>query len=74
MNEWIRVKDRLPTEKDKYIICLINDFPILCEVHNSTFSLNENRLSFYWPTKEWIKDKFYGEITHWTPLPIAPKD
>lgn len=75
MNEWISVKDRLPTKENKVIICLINNEIILCEVHDSTIILNQSCVSFYWPTKKFIKDRYYSEVTHWIPVPpIEKKD
>ena len=73
MNEWISVRDQLPSKDDSVIVCLINGIPILCEVHDATLSLTNNRVSFFWPKKEWIKDEYYGEVTHWMPLPKQPK-
>lgn len=67
--EWISVKDRLPNKENKQLVCLINGNPILCIVHDATLSLAIGCLSFYWPTKEWIKDRYYGEVTHWMALP-----
>jgi len=70
--EWISVKDRLPSKDMKNIVCLINENPILAMVHDATFCLKDGRVSFYWPQKQWIKDKYFGEITHWMPLPKKP--
>jgi len=72
MNEWISVRDQLPSKDDSVIVCLINGIPILCEVHDYTLSLTDGRVSFFWPKKEWIKDEYYGEVTHWIPLPLLP--
>ena len=66
--DWISVKVRLPTEKNKTIVCLINGHAILCEVRDATLSLRTGNLYFYWPNNEWKKDKYYGEVTHWMPL------
>ena len=71
---WISVKDRLPNKENVYIICLINKFPVLCNVHDASISLTSNRLSFYWPTRKWIKDELYGEVTHWLPLPESTNE
>lgn len=72
MNEWISVKDRLPSNKDNEIVCLINGKCILAVVHDATFSLTQGHVSFYWPTKTWVKDHYYNEVTHWMPLPEPP--
>lgn len=71
---WISVKKELPTKKHKYIACLINGKPIACQVHDATLNLTLMSVSFYWPTKQWIKDDLYGEITHWMDLPEIPKE
>lgn len=72
---WIDVKDRLPTmdNNNKYIVVLINNTPMLCEVHDCTLSLKD-KLSFHWPSRTWIKKDFYAEISHWMPLPDLPKE
>jgi len=71
--EWIKCSDRLPDRNNKYIVCLINNLPVLATVHSADISLSLEP-SFYWPTEEWIKNRYYGEITHWIPLPDKPKD
>jgi hypothetical protein len=71
--EWISVKDRLPKKGDNIIVCLINDKPILCQVHDANIIFTDSRISFYYPTQEWVKDQYFGEITHWMPLPRTPK-
>ncbi len=71
-NQWIKCSDRLPEKENTYIVCLINNYPVLCNVHDATFSLTSNRVSFYWPTSEWVKDELYGDVTHWMPLPEMP--
>ncbi len=72
--DWISVKDRLPNQSNVNIICLINNKPILCAVHDCTFSLTKNNVSFYWPDNTWIKDIYYSEVTHWMPLPDPPNE
>lgn len=72
--EWISVKDRLPSKENELIVCLVNRNAILCFVHDATISLSTNCVSFYYPTREWIKDKYYSEVTHWMPLPKPPKE
>jgi len=71
---WISVKDRLPNKENKEIICLINSHPISCIVHDNTFSLTKNNISFFWPTRKWVKDIYYAEVSHWMPLPEHPKE
>ena len=73
MTEWISVKDRLPNKDNKIIVCLINNTPILAIIHDATVLFTGGKVTFYWPTQEWIKDNYYGQITHWMPLPELPK-
>lgn len=72
MSEWILVKDRLPTKEYKWIVCLINNIPILCSVHDSTFTFRQSKISFYWPKNEFIADDYFNQVTHWMPLPKPP--
>ena len=72
--KWMNVNDKLPDRSLNFIICLINDKPILCEVHDATFCLIEGRVSFYWPSNKWVKDEYYSNVTHWMPLPEPPKE
>lgn len=73
VSEWISVKDKLPDGSNQHIICLINNEPIACIVHDADICLSLD-LSFHWPTKKWIKDKYYAKVTHWMPLPKPPKE
>lgn len=73
MSEWISVKDRLPNSENKHIVCLVNNTPILVAVHDATFSLVKGTVSFYFPTRKWIKDPYFSDVTHWMPLPKAPE-
>jgi len=70
--EWISVKDRLPLPCHEHVVCLINNKPILCLVHDATFTITQGLVSFYWPTQKWFKDQYFGEVTHWMPLPQPP--
>lgn len=72
--EWISVKERLPTKEHREIVCLINKRPIPCLVHDATLSFSLNSLSYHWPTRQWIKDKYFAEVTHWMPLPEPPEN
>lgn len=71
---WISVKDRLPNKDHKKIVCLINGKCVLCDVHEETFILTTNQVSFYWPTQKWVKDDLYADVTHWMPLPSPPQE
>jgi hypothetical protein len=71
---WRDVKEFVPSKEHKYIVCLINGYPVLATVHFSTFTLTKGSVSFYWPTQQWIKDDYFGEVTHWMALPSPPKE
>ena len=63
---------KMDCHENSVVIVLINGFPNICEVHDATFTLTKGCISFYWPTKQWIKDQSYAEITHWMPLTKLP--
>lgn len=72
--DWIKVEDRLPTKEHKIIVCLINGNPILANVHDAPFYLKKSCVSFYFPKKQWVKDDYFAQVTHWMPLPNPPND
>lgn len=69
MNEWISVKDELPKPESEVICTGTNGKIFICEYTSAGFGC-----SFL--STDWYHGK-YGqqpEITHWMPLPDAPKD
>ncbi len=74
--KWISVEERLPDDhlEDKTVVCLINNTPILCEVGTANFMLTDNRVYFSLRSCEWVKDAYFGDVTHWMPLPPPPKE
>lgn len=61
--KWISVKDRLPSESGKYIVCSSKD----------RWNKNNVYQARWYAGHGWgQKDKGEG-ITHWMPLPTPPK-
>lgn len=77
---WISVKDQLPKNEGKYLVC--SESPCFTTIKTAYFSLNLHELDPYdFPDKHrqgWnnydSESGFYEEtgITHWMPLPAAP--
>lgn len=66
-NGWISVKDRLPDDKERYLICTEG---------------GRIDIAYYQPTGDKFSDyepfwqgscRFTAEVTHWQPLPEPPK-
>ena len=71
MNNWINVKDRLPD----------NHETILTAAYSHEREIYSVSPASYWDNKfydccgdEKLVDGCYWEITHWMPLPDAPKE
>ena len=61
MNNWISVKDELPTENDDYLVYLLNDHICIG----------------YWLAEDFWSKGYYTfrlVVTHWMSLPEPPKD
>lgn len=79
LNEWISVHDELPMEYDYVLISYVdNDNPRLRYVpsvgvyRNGSWSTRESSATQM--TKSWdFEREFKVTITHWMPLPSAPK-
>jgi hypothetical protein len=68
----IPVNERLPTkdQEGKLILVWINHSPHLAEVPQpGQFLTMQNKIYFFLDTQKWMKDAYYGEVTHWMPLP-----
>lgn len=69
--EWISVKDRLPTHESN------NDIP--CLVYDKCYGVVVRPYNKYhrcWDDEDgddYYTDAINGNITHWQPLPEAPK-
>lgn len=62
-NEWRNIEHELPTESGKYIVC--NKSGVVFQAKYYTYPTGKGG---HWG----LKDKG-GHITHWMPLPDAPK-
>ena len=62
-NEWISVDERLPSESGKYLVCTKNG-----NVYQTKFYSYPENKGGHWGQKDKGKN-----ITHWMPLPEAPK-
>jgi hypothetical protein len=62
-NEWIIVEDRLPEKSGKYLVCTKNS-----NVYQTKFYSYPENVGGHWGQKDKGKS-----ITHWMPLPDAPK-
>ncbi len=60
-NSWISVKERLPEQRDDYLVCTEDAEVYVCEYIPS--------VKQWWNGQELICD---GRITHWMPLPSPP--
>lgn len=75
--DWVSVKDRLPTEEGEYLICFSNDDRsdrIL--VDSFQYQWRREKISEaeerYYRSEEMSFDPYWN-VTHWMPLPAAPK-
>lgn len=82
MNEWISVKDKLPNKKGEYLCYVKSSFGNWMKI--ASFSTNlekvdkydfrgQQRSGWYSYDSEWGYIE-HNDITHWMPLPKAPKD
>lgn len=63
-NPWISVEDELPECGDECLVCF-GDSDIRPEIDHMDIEVEYG--DFYWVN-------FDGEVTHWMPLPNAPKE
>lgn len=79
MNDWINVKDRLPQDGVDVLVYHKDDFYITVgyfESCNVSYYIESDGSIFYtdsgWETDiPWAQK---GGVTHWMPLPEAPKE
>lgn len=69
MSNWISVKDRLPDDKDKYLVLTAQDKQQWTGYYNLSVKPNE------WLLHGWTtKDGWHPfEVTHWQALPEPPE-
>lgn len=65
MSEWINVKDRLPSSRQSVVFYAQDREEVFAGIFNSDKKRFEDNIEGWWCE---------GEITHWMPLPEAPKD
>lgn len=64
--KWISVKDRLPTENGDVLVCIGERKHEKIEMY---YYCGDNM----WETGQYMADTEFCGITHWMPLPQAPK-
>lgn len=72
--QWIRVKDRLPTQEGQYLV-------VVCHLNCLNHVRQRMKVARFNKSGEHKKAHFYGnqtfrakDITHWMPLPKPPKE
>lgn len=63
VGEWISVKDRLPEENTEVLI--------YCKTNSGKEVFFVDKIYYFRGLAIW--DCWHGEVTHWMPLPSAPK-
>lgn len=61
MEDWIDIKDEQPTINDNYLVYLLNGHICIG----------------YWTSESFCSTGYYSnrlEVTHWMPLPAAPRN
>ena len=66
-DDWISVKDRLPDEKERYLICTENR-----RIYIAYYQLLGDKFSNHEPFWQGSSCRFTS-VTHWQPLPELPK-
>lgn len=69
-NEWVSVEERLPGDSDGLVI-MTDGEAVHPSYGNAMFGL-EGKLGVFAPTKK--KPWGFMQVTHWMPLPKAPKE
>lgn len=72
MNEWISVKDRLPSDEGLYLVCFqglarLRVYTCCWKEHSRKYMGNK----FGWKSNELAKR---SNILYWMPLPSPPKE
>lgn len=64
IDEWIKCSDRMPDEFGRYW-CFIEEQNCLGKSHY--------QWNCSWNGAQWSESDLTGQVTHWIPLPAAPK-
>lgn len=67
VNGWISVEDRLPDDKERYLICTENE-----RIYIAYYQPIGDKFSDYEPFWQGSSCRFTS-VTHWQPLPKPPK-
>jgi hypothetical protein len=61
MNDWISIKDAIPTHNQ--LVAFKSD-----NLWNAEGIFQDGKFVY-----SWVKGAMYGQVTHWIPLPKPPK-
>ena len=76
MNEWVSVKDRLPTQREwegKRIAVLVNGISFVASVMQRGCLYASKDEFLFCSDRGWISDPRFAIPTHWMPLPEKPE-
>ena len=77
MNEWKDVNEELPTVEyiDRFILVIINGGILIGSIKHidGCYFSYPDEICFNLNSKKWIKNRFYGDITHWMVVPHIKK-
>jgi len=70
MKCWISVEDRLPEDDGDVLVC----YDWRAKEDNAYFSHESPIVIDFLAGGKWVHDVYYGDITHWMPLPDPPEE
>lgn len=71
INDWISVKDRLPDDEKRYLICTESRRD---KIEIAYYQPIGDKFSDYEPFWQGDSCRFTTSVTHWQPLPKRPKE
>lgn len=76
MSEWISVKDGLPEVANPYLVVVKEKYPHEeeCNVYVDVAASHGDYIDDFWDTFNDWKEGQEVHVTHWMPLPEAPKE